>query len=192
MDGVQISQPAKHIGNQGVWWAVYQPLKWNDHNTMTGSAQDLKDMVQRCNKAGVKIFADAVFNQRGDESLNNEDYHNRGCTISNYGDAEHVRTCDLSGMRDVATDNPSTQDKIVDLYLKPLVDIGVYGFRIDAAKHMGYTDLASIANKLKSKVGRTVPMYYEVIGSGGEAADIQPNKYQNNPGNVVTDFTYVW
>ena len=192
MDGVQISQPAKHIGRNDVWWAVYQPLKWNDHNTMTGSAQELKDMIQRCDKVGVKIFADAVFNQRGDESLNDGDYHNNGCTINNYGDANHVRTCALSGMRDVATDNPSTQDKIVDLYLKPLVDMGVYGFRIDAAKHMGYTDLASIANKLKSKVGKTVPMYYEVIGSQDEAADIQPDKYQNNPGNVVTDFTYVW
>lgn len=208
-DGVQISQPAEHINRTDVWWAVYQPVNFKNFTTMTGNEAQLRAMIKACNEAGVKVFADAVFNQRGTmgnvglggsqfssggysypDGFAGEDFHRNGCTISNYGDANHVRTCALSGMPDIATDNPKTQDKIAD-YLKSLMDMGVYGFRVDAAKHMGYTDLESIFQKVKEKAGKRPPAYYEVIGSGGEAADIQPDRYMNNDNTVVTDFSYV-
>lgn len=208
-DGLQISQPAEHIKRTDVWWAVYQPVNFKNFTTMTGNEAELKAMIKACNDAGVKVFADAVFNQRGNtgneglggshfssggysypDGFAGEDFHRKGCTISNYADAYNVRFCDLSSMPDIATDNPSTQSKIAD-YLASLMNMGVYGFRVDAAKHMGYTDLEQIFQKVKDKTGRRPPAYYEVIGSGGEAADIQPDKYMNNDNMVVTDFSYV-
>ncbi len=206
-DGVQISQPAEHINRTDVWWAVYQPVNFKNFTTMTGNEQELKAMIKACNDAGVKVFADAVVNQRasgGGTGLGGSSYGNgsgyqdgfdgsdfrTGCTINNYGDANHVRTCCLSGMPDTKTDNPSTQEKIADYFVR-LHDMGIYGFRIDAAKHMGYTDIKGIFDKVKAKLGKCPPSYYEVIGSGGEADDIQPRKYVNNENNVVTDFTYV-
>ncbi len=210
-DGVQISQPAEHINYTAAWWAVYQPVTFKKFTTMTGNEAELRAMTKACNDAGVKVFADAVFNQRGSycangcqglggtgfnagnfqyEDLSPDDFHRNGCTISNYGDANHVRTCALSGMPDLATDKDSTQQKIAE-YLASLMDMGVYGFRVDAAKHMGYNDLKGIFAKVKSIKGRTPPAYYEVIGAGGEAADIQPDRYTGNENNVVTDFTVV-
>ena len=64
-DGVQISQPAEHIDRRDVWWAVYQPVNFNNFTTMTGNEQQLRNMIKRCNAAGVRVYADAVFNQRG-------------------------------------------------------------------------------------------------------------------------------
>lgn len=209
VDGVQISQPAEHINKNDAWWAVYQPVNFTNFTTMTGNEAELKAMLKACNDAGVKIFADAVFNQRGSmgntgyggssfnagsyyyPDLDSSNFHTSGCTISSYGDANHVRTCALSGMPDLYTEDSATQDKIAS-YLANLHEMGVYGFRVDAAKHMGYTDLESIFQKVQSKLGGVrPPAYYEVIGANGEAADIQPNKYTGNGNTVVTDFGYV-
>lgn len=205
-DGVQISQPAEHINRSDVWWAVYQPVNFYNYTTMTGNESELRAMIKACNEAGVKVFADAVFNQRASGSgtgiggssysdysyadgFNSGDFHS-SCSINSYTDAYQVRYCALSGMPDTATDNDSTQTKIA-YYLANLMDMGIYGFRIDAAKHMGYTDIDSILSKTANIAGKRPPAYLEVIGAYGEADDIQPSKYTYIDNAVVTDFDYV-
>lgn len=200
-DGVQISQPAEHIARTDVWWAVYQPVNFNNFTTMTGNEQQLRAMIKTCHDAGVKVFADAVFNQRGSAGstglggssfngnqnnpsypdLDGSDFHKNNCSI-NYGNAWTIRNCALSGMPDIATDNPSTQDKIAG-YLKNLMSMGVDGFRIDAAKHMQPSDIQSILGKAGNP-----PAYLEVIGAGGEP--VQPTDYTGIPNAVVTEFGY--
>ena len=205
-DGVQISQPAEHANKGNVWWAVYQPVNFNNFTTMTGNETQLKNMIKACNEAGVKVFADAVFNQRPNDGVglggstygnnsypdgfNDGDFHHNGCSVSNYSDEWNVRQCALLGMTDTATDNSSTQDKIADFLVK-LMDMGVYGFRIDAAKHMHYNDIKAIMEKTEAKAGKRPPIYMEVIGNSQEAPDIQPNKYTFIDNSVVTDFSYV-
>ena len=205
-DGVQISQPAEHANKGNVWWAVYQPVNFNNFTTMTGNETQLKNMIKACNEAGVKVFADAVFNQRPNDGVglggstygnnsypdgfNDGDFHHNGCSVSNYSDEWNVRQCALLGMTDTATDNSSTQDKIADFLVK-LMDMGVYGFRIDAAKHMHYNDINAIMEKTAAKAGKRPPIYMEVIGNSKEAPDIQPNKYTFIDNSVVTDFSYV-
>ena len=205
-DGVQISQPAEHANKGNVWWAVYQPVNFNNFTTMTGNETQLKNMIKACNEAGVKVFADAVFNQRPNDGVglggstygnnsypdgfNDGDFHHNGCSVSNYSDEWNVRQCALLGMTDTATDNSSTQDKIADFLVK-LMDMGVYGFRIDAAKHMHYNDINAIMEKTAAKAGKRPPIYMEVIGNSQEAPDIQPNKYTFIDNSVVTDFSYV-
>ena len=205
-DGVQISQPAEHANKGNVWWAVYQPVNFNNFTTMTGNETQLKNMIKACNEAGVKVFADAVFNQRPNDGVglggstygnnsypdgfNDGDFHHNGCSVGNYSDEWNVRQCALLGMTDTATDNSSTQDKIADFLVK-LMDMGVYGFRIDAAKHMHYNDINAIMEKTAAKAGKRPPIYMEVIGNSKEAPDIQPNKYTFIDNSVVTDFSYV-
>ena len=205
-DAVQISQPAEHINNTQSWWAVYQPISFKSFLTMDGNEESLKNMIKTCNEAGVKVFADAVFNQRPNggtgmsgagfggfnypDGFTGSDFHQYNCSISSYKDAWQVRNCALLGMADIATDNDATQDKIAS-YLKSLLDMGVYGFRIDAAKHMGYNDINAIIGKTEAKAGKRPPVYMEVIGNSEEAEDIQPNKYTFIDNSVVTDFTYV-
>ena len=70
-------------------------------------------------------------------------------------------------MPDIATDNPSTQDKIAG-YLKNLMSMGVDGFRIDAAKHMQPSDIQAILGKAGNP-----PAYLEVIGADREP--VQPS-----------------
>ena len=197
-DGVQISQPAEHINRTDVWWAVYQPVNFWNYTTMTGNEAELRDMIARCNKAGVKVFADAVFNQRASGSgtglggsgygndtfpdLNYDDFHHDCWGDINYSDAFKVRHCALSGMPDLNTDSDSTRTKIAN-YLKNLLNMGVYGFRIDAAKHMYPADIEAIL----AKAGNP-PAYLEVIGANGEAA--QPEQYAGIANAVVTEFKY--
>ena len=45
-----------------------------------------------------------------------------------------VRYCRLYGLRDLRASDDYVQQKIAD-YLNDLVDIGIAGFRVDAAKH---------------------------------------------------------
>ncbi|WP_051621887.1 alpha-amylase family glycosyl hydrolase [Ruminobacter sp. RM87] len=206
-DGVQISQPAEHISKKGVWWAVYQPVNFKNFTTMTGNEKELRAMIRTCNDAGVKVFADAVFNQRAGGSgtglggssyqkrtryadgFTSDDFH-PGCRLYDYSSADNVRLCDLNGMPDIKTDSSSTQEKIAD-YLATLMNMGVHGFRIDAAKHMKYTDIDSIIRKTAKKTGRRPPIYMEVIEGSNEAADIYPDKYTYIENSVVTDFSYV-
>lgn len=78
------------------------------------------------------------------------------------------------GLPDLNQTNQIVQDKVVDLMNK-LIDIGVAGFRIDAAKHMWPADLNSIFSRLNNlhgtyfSVNSKPYIYQEVIDNGGEA-----------------------
>ncbi len=197
-DGVQISQPAEHISRTDVWWAVYQPVNFWNYTTMTGNEAQLRNMIKTCNEAGVKVFADAVFNQRASGSgtglggsgygnnhfsdLDPGDFHDVYCNDINYQVAYEVRNCALSGMPDLATDSDRTQTKIA-AYLKNLLSMGVYGFRIDASKHMQPGDIEAIL----AKAGNP-PAYMEVIGAADQP--VKPGDYAYIPNSVVTDFKY--
>lgn len=78
------------------------------------------------------------------------------------------------GLPDLNQTNQVVQEKIVNLMNK-LIDIGVAGFRIDAAKHMWPVDLSSIFSRLNNlnetvfSVNSKPYIYQEVIDFGGEA-----------------------
>jgi len=60
-----------------------------------------------------------------------------------------LNVCKLVGLPDLAAGNEYVRQKIAD-YLNNLIDIGVAGFRIDAAKHMWPGDIQAILGKLKN------------------------------------------
>jgi alpha-amylase len=55
----------------------------------------------------------------------------------------------LVGLPDLATGNEYVRNKIAE-FMNNLIDIGVAGFRIDAAKHMWPGDLQAIYGKLNN------------------------------------------
>lgn len=59
-----------------------------------------------------------------------------------------VRDCSLLGLPDLATGSEYVRQRIAD-YLNNMIDIGVAGFRIDAAKHIWPEDIESIIKRLK-------------------------------------------
>jgi alpha-amylase len=165
-------------------------------------------MVRRCSAVGVSIYADAVINHMAPGSgtktsagnhpwgpknfprvpYNLNDFHS-SCSITNYGDARNVQFCDLLGLQDLATEKEFVRGKIAD-YLVDLYELGIRGYRIDAAKHMPASDLCAIVSEVESRTAAPPYWFLEVIGSASEP--IQPGDYfgLSNGRADITEFAY--
>ncbi len=182
---VQVSPPQKSIEGSP-WWTRYQPLSYQIEGR-SGGRDEFIDMVSRCKAVGVNIYVDAVINHMAaggrsypDVPYASSDFHS--CTTGiDFSDRWQIQHCDLLGLNDLATEKNDVQNKIAG-YLNDLTNIGVAGFRIDAAKHMPAGDLAAIKSKL---VGNPY-VYQEVIGAGSEP--VIPAEYQ--PVGDVTEFNF--
>nr|BAA01600.1 maltopentaose forming amylase [Pseudomonas sp.] len=211
---VQISPPNEHNwvssgdGAPYPWWMRYQPVSYSLDRSRSGTRAEFQDMVNRCNAAGVGIYVDAVINHMsggngGTSSAGrswshhnypglygSQDFHHPVCAITNYGDANNVQNCELSGLQDLNTGSSYVRGKISD-YLVDLVQMGVKGLRVDAAKHISPTDLGAIIDSVNARTGAARPFWFlEVIGAPGEA--VQPSQYFGLGGGqvTVTEFAY--
>jgi alpha-amylase len=203
---VQISPPQEHVVLPDFgfpWWQRYQPVSYQ-LESRSGSRADLQVMIDRCRAAGVAIYADAVINhmagfEAGIGSAGTEftkyEYPNlygpenfNDCRqqITDYGDAENVTQCELVGLADLDTSSATVQRTLVD-YMGELVEMGVTGFRIDAAKHIRSAELGEILAQLRDRYPDIeLYIYQEVIDPGTEA--IRKQDYYDS-GNVI-DFKY--
>ena len=62
--GIQVSPPNEHANVNNPyrpWWQRYQPVSYKIQSR-SGSEAEFRDMVNRCNAAGVRIYVDAVIN----------------------------------------------------------------------------------------------------------------------------------
>ncbi|XP_041506814.1 pancreatic alpha-amylase-like isoform X2 [Microtus oregoni] len=141
--GVQVSPPNENIvvnDPPRPWWERYQPISY-EICTRSGNKDEFRDMVKRCNNAGVRIYVDAVINHMcgsdrgaGTSSTcgtyynaNNRefpgvpysalDFNDEKCNrvIYNYHDAYEVRNCRLSGLLDLALEKDYVRGKVIDL-----------------------------------------------------------------------------
>lgn len=187
---VLTSPPQEHIKG-AAWWTVYQPVSYRVESRL-GTREEFAEMVRSCTDAGVDVIADAVINHMsasaegvgfaGTEYTKYEypglytrtDFHNCNLTqndqIANYKDLAQVQTCELLGLSDLDTASSTVQQKIAN-YLLDLLDLGVAGFRIDAAKHIWVKDLEAIVGLLPVDTR----IITEVIRGGGEP--VQPEHY---------------
>lgn len=211
---VQISPPNEHAwyatgdGAPYPWWMRYQPVSYSLDRSRSGTRAEFIDMVNRCNAVGVGIYADAVINHMtaGSGTTSSagastwtmysypkvpyvqSDFH-PACAVSNYQDASNVQRCQLVGLQDLDTGSANVQGKIAD-YLVDLANLGVKGFRVDAAKHISTNDLGAIVNAVNARVATRPFWFLEVIGASGEA--VQPSQYlgiSDSQANV-TEFGY--
>lgn len=203
---VQISPPQEHVvlPDYGYpWWQRYQPVSYQ-LESRSGNRAELQDMIDRCHRAGVAIYADAVINHMaGFESgvgsagtrftkfsypglYDSEDFNDCRQSVTDYGNAENVTQCELVGLADLNTSSAKVQTTLVD-YMSELVDMGVAGFRIDAAKHIRNEELKQILDQLRDRHPEAdLYIYQEVIDPGTEA--IRKQDYYAS-GNVI-DFRY--
>ncbi|HWK88599.1 MAG TPA: alpha-amylase family protein [Longimicrobium sp.] len=210
---VQVSPPQEHYLNPShTWWQRYQPVSYSIERSRSGTRAELIDMVARCRAAGVDIYVDAVINHMtaGSGTGSNGtvytkysypplyaagDFHGQ-CEINNYQSAANVQDCELVGLADLHTGNPTIRQKIAD-YLAGLARLGVAGFRIDAAKHMQPVELDDILDRVDAALageGRPLPYWFgEVIDHGGEAvraADYYGLAYSSGGAADITEFRY--
>ena len=210
---VQVSPPSEHAllpGDAFPWWQRYQTVSYQ-LESRSGSRTEFVDMVARCRVAGVGIYVDAVLNHTTAQAsgtgsggtkftkyaypnlYTQADFHAPVCQIQDAdyaSSAEHVQRCELSGLADLDTGSSTVQSKLAG-YLSDLLQIGVRGFRLDAAKHMAPADLAAILAQVKPRADE-VPYYFlEVIDYGGEA--VHATDYLDVGGSAeldVTEFKY--
>jgi len=185
---VQISPPQEHVIAPELgfpWWQRYQPVSYQ-LISRSGDRAQLIDMVQRCRAVGVTVYADAVINHMAavDSAPGSagtkfsrydypglyapEDFNACRQPITNYQDAEQVTQCELVSLPDLDTASPRVQAQLAD-YLVDLADVGIAGFRIDAAKHIRSEDLAAILGQVRDRLEPDPFIYQEVIDPGTEA-----------------------
>jgi alpha-amylase len=195
--GVQVSPPQDSLTRGGaVWWDIYQPANYN-LTSKFGTQAQFQSMISACHAQGIKVYVDAVinhmtgqgstsyggssfskYNYPGLYSGNDFHYYSEDCGNSDNlihdgdygGSARNVQNCELVGLSDLETETEYVRSAIA-AYLQRLVNLGVDGFRVDAAKHVNPADLANIY----SRVTGSRYIYQEVIYAGGEA--VQPSQY---------------
>lgn len=171
-------------------------------------------MVRRCNAVNVRTYVDVVINHMtGIHRVNigtgksiafptnrlypavpyNDTHFNSPvCGIGNYNDPKEVRNCELVGLRDLNHTHPYVRAKTIE-FLNHLIDLGVAGFRVDAAKHMWPQNLKDIYEELKSlntafgfEEGAQPYIVQEVIDLGGEGISRQ----EYTPLGAITEFRH--
>jgi alpha-amylase len=202
---VQVAPPEDSLTRDGhPWWEVYQPGDY-DVNSRMGTRAQFTSMVSACHAAGVKVYADAVINHMtgqgsttyGGRSFGKYDYpgiyssadfhHYPGdCPqsdgqIHDYNNFTEVTECELVGLSDLRTESDYVRGKIAD-YLNDLLGIGVDGFRVDAAKHIGSPDMKAIEGKLS----KSAYIYQEVMP--GSPGDLAPSAFEGS-GDLL-EFVY--
>lgn len=131
------------------WHEVYQIISYKINNRF-GTKDEFRNMVDKCNKANVRIYVDVVFNHMtanvqpavgtaGTSAKPNEfsyprvpysynDFHQPSCIVKNYTNATEVRNCELLGLHDLDHSRWRVKRKITKL-LNKLISYGVAGFR---------------------------------------------------------------
>ncbi|XP_055383823.1 alpha-amylase-related protein-like [Condylostylus longicornis] len=212
--GVQVSPVHENVVVPNrPWYERYQPMSYK-LNTRSGDEKQFASMVRRCNDVGIRIYVDIILNHmaadQGRDAVGtggtranpgNKDFpaipyshldFHQTCSINNYNNPVEVRNCELVGLKDLDQSKKYVQDKMVEA-LDHLVDLGVAGFRVDAAKHMWPIDMEVIFKRVKNLntnygfAPNSRPfIFQEVIDNGGEAI----SKYEYNHIGAVTEFRF--
>jgi alpha-amylase len=102
--------------------------------------------------------------------------------ITDFNDYTQVFKCELVGLSDLRTETNYVRNTLA-AYLNKLISYGVSGFRVDAAKHIGQTDLAAIESRLHNTVDGARP-YLALEVSPGSPGRISAFAFQN-VGNLL-------
>ncbi|NRA65886.1 MAG: alpha-amylase family protein [Pseudobacteriovorax sp.] len=182
---VQVSPPQESI-DRPEWWSRYQPVSYQIQGR-SGFEEDFRRMIRVCGEHGVEIYADAVINHMAARNRNfpgvpysSLDFHTCFVPID-YSDRFKIQNCDLNGLNDLATEKEYVRSMIAN-YLNKLIDMGVRGLRIDAAKHIPADDIANIISRLRGNPY----IFQEVIGAAQEPVTV----FEYDQIADVTEFLY--
>ncbi|MEM1176393.1 MAG: alpha-amylase family protein [Pseudomonadota bacterium] len=199
---VQVSPPQEHhVGPQ--WYVRYQPVSYQ-LVSRSGDREQFIDMLQRCKAVGVDIYVDAVINHMTgvraegvgtagtaygeyeyppNYSFNDFNHCGRheGNDIADYNDKWEMQNCELVNLADLDTASEKVRNTLA-AYLNELLELGVAGFRIDAAKHMPVEDVSAIM----SMVGPEYFVFQEVLT--GDSSVVSREAYAEI--GPLTEFQY--
>ncbi|WP_405917307.1 carbohydrate-binding module family 20 domain-containing protein [Streptomyces sp. NBC_00728] len=198
---VQVAPPAESLKQSNYyWWDVYQPYSYN-LNSRFGTAAGFKAMVDTCHAAGIKVYTDAVINHTAAQTgtgyngtvitnkYDTPDYDpadSDDCTttITDWTNRYQVQHCELLGLPDLDTAESGVRTKITG-FLNQQIDLGVDGFRIDAAKHIEAADLSAIVAGLHTTTSGSAPYITQEVYPG-----TPPSTDEYYGTGDVLDFTF--
>lgn len=160
---IQISPVQQPKNGGATWWSYYQPLSFSiADNSALGTKAELKELCDEAEKYHISIIADIVFNHLANidddhlesdgtptvspdvEAYEPEIYAKRNAS-GEEATFHHNKSASGSGavtqyyawgnLPDLNTANPLVQSRSLSL-LKECIDVGIDGFRLDAAKHI--------------------------------------------------------
>lgn len=115
-----------------------------------------------------------------------KEHFNSYCELNSYNSEHIIKDCYLVGLTDLNQSNAYVKDQLVG-FLNKLIDLGVAGFRVDAAKHMWVKDIEAIQQGLKDLPEGGRPFFYhEVIDQSNGPVTTQ----QYTSLGYVTEFRY--
>src|SRR2546430_773465 len=176
-----------------------------------GNEAQFRSMVATCRRSGVKVYVDAVINHmtgQGDTSYGGVHFTKYDYPgLYGYGDFHHpptdcptaggiddfnnflqVTKCELVGLSDLRTESEKIRSTLA-AYLNKLIDFGVSGFRVDAAKHIGQVDLAAIEARLHRTLDGTRPYIALEVFPGGPGK-LAPAAFEGVGDLLGFDFAY--
>lgn len=186
---VQVSPPQEHLTwANSPWWERYQVISY-DIISRSGNEAQFKNMIKRCNGAGVDVYVDVVINHMAGmgegvgfngttfshyeypQIFEYNDFHHCGRNgsddIKDFNDLYELQFCELVNLADLKTESEKVRNQLAK-YLNHLIDLGANGFRVDAVKHIPAKDIAAIVKKLK----KPVYILQELITSGGDPINV--------------------
>ena len=138
----------------GQWWKLYQPITISvaDGGTWLGTKSELKALCTEADKYGIKVIVDIVANHMADNGLKRNGMDNVSSQVeseirnnSNYWHLEDIHADDDNNryhvthgaidLPDLNTGNSYIQNRYKQLCID-CINLGVDGFRFDAAKHI--------------------------------------------------------
>ena len=193
-------------GGGGSWWAFYQPLGMSiGDNSSLGTKEELKELCDKAEELGIAILADIVANHLattdsedkepdGTPTVSplveayepilyrnrNEDVDGNGVTFHHNkkatGSGAETQYYAYGNLPDLNTENAYVQSRVLSL-LKECIDVGIDGFRFDAAKHIETSSdpnypsdfwentLMVAKDYYKQKTGKDLYVYGEILNS---------------------------
>lgn len=147
---------------EGNWYYYYQPTDWKIGNSILGSRDQMKAMMDSAAKYDIKVIVDVLPNHTAfDIDAVSDDFykavggrdkmfHSNGLeSVKDYNDRLQCTLWGSGGLPDVNTENPDFQ-KYYMQFVNELLEMGVRGFRYDTAKHIGvHSDPVDAASGVK-------------------------------------------
>ena len=144
----------------------YDATNFYEVDSSFGTMDDLKELIDLCHERNVKLILDLAINHtstnnkwyvdfknahiNGDVSSPYYDFYTWGTqkyvaghAFERIGDTDHYYECNFfSGMPELNFDNAAVREEVVNI-AKFYLDLGVDGFRFDAAKYIYFGDDAA-------------------------------------------------
>ncbi|CEM16802.1 unnamed protein product [Vitrella brassicaformis CCMP3155] len=148
------------------WWERYQPISYN-LTSRSGDVEALRRAVEKCADVGIQIIADVVLNNLAAFQCCDTDAADHFRIVPcrpeqkiydpkarAYADAMDyippsdidpvkIKDCSLLGLPDLKTASPNVRS-LQRRVIRELLELGISGFRVDAAKHMWDEDLEEL------------------------------------------------